>query len=207
MEEKEISEQESLQIIQQMIGEAKKEQKDNGGGWILWGWLLFAASISSYFNIEQKWFSEYFFWNAFGIVTVVIMSYGAIKKLFFDKTNKIKTYTGEVFSKLNIGFFISLIFIIVAINKGVSPVKGFALLINLYGFWILIYGSVTNFLPSIIGAFVTWAIGFSCLFAFDFREVMLLHAAAVLCGYIIPGHIAFYQFNKIKQRGDNIQRV
>ena len=43
MEEKKLSEQESLQIIQEMIYTAKKEQKDNGMGWIVWGWMLFAA--------------------------------------------------------------------------------------------------------------------------------------------------------------------
>ena len=61
MEEKQISEQESLLIIQQMIQTAKAEQKDDGKGWILWGWLLFAASILTYLNIELGWYDTYFF--------------------------------------------------------------------------------------------------------------------------------------------------
>jgi hypothetical protein len=34
---------------------------------------------------------------------------------------------------------------------------------------------------------------------------MLLHAGAVLCGYIIPGHIAYKEFNKVNSR--ELQRV
>ena len=53
MEEKQISGQEGLAIIQQMINTAKKEQKDNGMGWIIWGWLLFLASVFTYINIKN----------------------------------------------------------------------------------------------------------------------------------------------------------
>ena len=88
--------------------------------------------------------------------------------------------------------------IIFSINLGVSPIKGFALLLGLYGFWILIYGTALNFKPSIIGAFITWGLAFACLYVQSFEWTMLLHALAVLCGYIIPGHIAYAEFKKIK---------
>jgi len=64
--DKPLSEQESLQIIQQMIQAAKQEQKDDGKGWIIWGWLLFLASIFTFCNLKMKWVSTYFFWNLFG---------------------------------------------------------------------------------------------------------------------------------------------
>jgi hypothetical protein len=90
--------------------------------------------------------------------------------------------------------------IIFSINLGVYPTKGFALLLGLYGFWILVYGAVLNFKPSIIGAYITWAFAFGSLFVDRFEYTMLLHAAAVLAGYIIPGHLAFREFRKIKSR-------
>ena len=45
MEDKPINEQEGLDLIRQMIHTAKKEQKDDGRGWIIWGWMLFLASV------------------------------------------------------------------------------------------------------------------------------------------------------------------
>lgn len=199
MEEKKLSEQESLLIIQQMIQTAKQEQKDDGLGWILWGWLLFVASALTWLNMKFEWFSVYLFWNIFGCIVGLLMIYELIRDFIFKKKPKVKTYTSDLFQKLNAGFFIFLIMIILSINLGVGPVKGFALLIGLYGFWILIYGAALDFRPSIIGAFVTWGFGVGALFVKDhhFDETMILHGLAVLCGYIIPGHIAYKSFKKI----------
>jgi len=199
-QEKKMTEQESLLIIQQMIQTAKQEQKDDGKGWILWGWLLFAASVLTYINLKTEWFSNYFFWNLFGIASLLLLLFSVVRTFFFKKINKVKTYTAELFQKLNIGFFISLLLIIVAINKGVSPVLGFSLLLGLYGFWILIYGAGLNFKPSIIGAYITWACAFAGLFVETFDWTMVLHATAVLLGYIIPGHLANIEFKKIHEQ-------
>ena len=99
-----MTEQESLLIITQMIHNAKKEQKDNGAGWILWGWLLFSASFLTFFNQIYQWFSTYFFWNLFGIASLVLLLYNIIKTLFLKRTASVKTYTGDLFQKLNLGF-------------------------------------------------------------------------------------------------------
>ena len=201
MEDKKISEQESLLIIQQMIQTAKHEQKDDGIGWIMWGWLLFAASLLSWLNLQFRWFSDFLFWNLFGAITVVFILFQVVRDLVSPKKKRVKTYTGDLFRKLNAGFFIFLAIIIVSMNTGVPPVKGFALLLGLYGFWILIYGAALDFKPSIIGAYITWAFGIAVLFLRNdqFDITMLLHACAVMLGYIIPGHMANREFKKINR--------
>ena len=193
----ELTEHESLRIIQQMIDTAKQEQKDDGKGWIIWGWMLFAASVLTVINIRFHWFQTFFFWNLLGVATLVIFIVELIRDFAIKKNEKVKTYTGAIFKKLNIGFFICLFFIIVAMNVGVHPYKGFPLLMSLYGFWILIYGAILDFKPSVIGAFITWVLAFVALFQNSFEVVMLLHAAAALCGYIIPGHIANKKFKEL----------
>ncbi|HVG42723.1 MAG TPA: hypothetical protein VM888_14020, partial [Chitinophagaceae bacterium] len=162
MEDKNITEQESLQIIQQMIQTAKQEQKDDGKGWIIWGWLIFLASIFTFINLQYKWVSVFFFWNIFGVLTLVLLGTQTVQHLLKKRTAKVKTYTKDLFDKLNIGFVISLMLIIFSMNHlngvaSVDPRKGFALLLGFYGFWILIYGAVLNFKPSLIGAYLTWA--------------------------------------------------
>ncbi len=204
MEEKQISEQESLRLIQQMIQTAKQEQKDDGKSWIVWGWMLFCASFFSFLNIVFHWgLNQFIFWNAFGILTIVLFVAEFFRKAFGSKRGPVKTYTKELFEKLNLGFFLTLMLIILSMNVWlgglqVPPQKGFAMLLGLYGFWILIYGSVLNFKPSIVGAYLTWLFAFASLFVTQFEITMLIHAVAVLCGYIIPGHIANREFNKTK---------
>lgn len=221
MEEKKLSEHESLLLIQQMISTAKKEQKDDGKGWIIWGWMLFAASILTVLNIRLKWFDDMFlFWNLFGGVTIIFFAYETVVFFFFKRTEKVRTYTRDLLAKLNSGFFISLLFIIISINVAArvlykkygapdgTPVNmGFALLINLYAFWVLIYGTALNFRPSVIGAYCTWAFGFAALFMKTFEQVMLFHALAVLAGYIIPGHIANREFKKIRREDKGVKSV
>ncbi|HEY1022630.1 MAG TPA: hypothetical protein VGE06_09990 [Flavisolibacter sp.] len=220
MEEKQLSEQESLHLIQQMITMAKKEQRDDGRGWIIWGWLLFLASMLTVANIRFGWFGIFFFWNAFGVFSLLMFVYESFAKRFFNRGVRVKTYTGDLFSRLNTGFFICLVFIIVALNVGSREIIekygvmdltfiniGFALLINLYAFWVLIYGTALNFRPSIIAAYCTWAIGLVALFVQDFEKVMLLHALAVFAGYILPGHIANREFNRIKREERVTERV
>jgi hypothetical protein len=198
MEDKQITEQESLLLIQQMIQTAKAEQKDDGKGWIVWGWVLFTASVLTYLNIELQWSADtYIFWNLFGLVTIVFFVYESIRYFFFKKTQRVKTYTSDLFARLNTGFFLTLMLIIVATNVGITPQKGFSLLVGLYAFWVLIYGTALNFRPSIVASYIMWGIAFVCLFIDDFRWIMLLHALAVLCGYIIPGHMANRAFKRV----------
>lgn len=214
MEEKQLDEKESLQLIQQMIVMAKKEQRDDGWGWILWGWLLLIASLLTVVNLHFRWFSTFLFWNLFGVVAIIFFLYELSRTFFFKRRQKVKTYTSDLFSKLDSGFFISLLFIIVAINFGSRVLGkrygvfdmsfiniGFALLINLYAFWILIYGTALNFKPSVTAAYCTWGIGFIALFANHFEQVMLLHGLAALVGYIIPGTIANREFKKSRKEG------
>src|SRR5690606_25843544 len=158
----------------QMIQTARQEQNDDGKGWIIWGWVLFLASISSVLLVWFKWDLQlFFFWNIFGGIALAYFVYELFANEFFRKRRKVRTYAGDLFARLNAGFFISLIFIIVFINVGaralyhrynefnLMPITmGFALLINLYAFWVLIYGAALNFKPSIIAAYATWGIGF-----------------------------------------------
>ena len=200
MKEEIVSEQESLDIIRQMIHTAKQEQKDDGKGWIIWGWLLFLASLFTYINLHASLVDTFFFWNIFGACSLLLLAYETVRYFSGKQKGRVRTYTKDLFDKLNGGFFISLMLIIVAMNTGVDPRKGFALLLGLYGFWILIYGAVLSFRPSIIGAYITWAAAFASLFLVRFEHTMLVHALAVLCGYIIPGHMAFREFSKLQKR-------
>jgi hypothetical protein len=195
-----------------MISTAKQEQKDDGVDWIIWGWLLFFASIFTWLNIEFRWFRNIgLFWNALGVCVTLYWIYRMIMVLLGKTRERVKTYTGDLFARLNSGFFIFLILIIISINipvRGVPPAKGFILLIGLYGFWVLVYGAALNFRPSIVAAYISWAIAFAGLFVYkiapgetaEFKAVMLIHALAVLIGYIIPGHMANKQFKKLHRK-------
>jgi Flp pilus assembly protein TadB len=193
MEERKISEHESLQLIQQMIQVAKADHRENGDGWLIWGWLLFIASISSaalvYFN-----FPRYISW-----VWSVILIVGVVIYILFHVLNKrqekVKTYVQELLDRLGAGFFMSL-FAIVAAGFISQSSFGFGYYYILYAFWMYIHGSAIQFKPLIIGAYVNWLAAIAIFLLNDIALIMIVSALAVLIGYLIPGYMLKAEYRK-----------
>lgn len=49
MENNKMGVEESLQLINTIIQKAKTNFTDNGDGWLIWGTMIFLASLSTYF--------------------------------------------------------------------------------------------------------------------------------------------------------------
>jgi hypothetical protein len=200
MEEKKLSNAESLQLIEQMIGRAKQEEKQNGLGWIIWGWMLFLASFSHYILLVMGIEGGMIIWNVFGIAAIVLMAYNLYRENIAKSADPVKTYTGELVSKIGNAFFISLLILVVGnytTNADRSGVN-FGYLLLLYAFWMYIHGAAFRFNLLKYGAFLNW-IGALVIFLW-YRELgrhtLLIHAVCVLAGYIIPGYIAQKRFGK-----------
>ena len=54
MEEKEINEHESLEIITRMIQSAKSSINDSSIYYLLWGWLVFTSLVTEYILLKIK---------------------------------------------------------------------------------------------------------------------------------------------------------
>ena len=191
MEEKIINEREGLAIIQQMIRTAKQEHSERGEGWLLWGWLLFLASllsvIFSYTGLMQY---VGYIWNGMLIVVAAGFIWERSRK---RKNNYVKTYIQVLLNRIGIGFFISLFCLIAATllfnNTGTTDFTySFGYYYILYAFWMYINGNAIQFRPLIIGAFVNWAAGIAMFLVTEFRYDMMISAAAILIGYLIPGY-------------------
>jgi len=181
--EQELTSAKSLEIIHQMINKAKVNITDNGVGWLIWGSMIFLASLSTYFLVLYDYHNLYLAWNIFGIISVILLLYDFLRK----KSSAVRTYVDEVLRWVDIGFAICLFVIIVSMNVSVSPNSGFGYLLMLYAFLMLIQGGALKFKPLMIGAAVNWIGAIAIFFNEDFKYDMLISAAAVFIGYIIPG--------------------
>jgi hypothetical protein len=194
MEEKQLSGQESLALINQMISKAKNEITDNGFGWLLWGSMIFLAAMSTYITLEFELdVSPYMGWNVFGLVAVPIMVYNLFKS---RKKLRTRTYVDELLWMFDIGFTICIFVIILSMNISVSPNDGFGYFLMVYGFLMLIQGGAIRFRPLFIGAIINWAGAVAIFFNDEFKYDMLITAAAVFVGYIIPGLLLRSQYKK-----------
>ncbi|HUR09751.1 MAG TPA: hypothetical protein VM012_00180 [Flavitalea sp.] len=199
MEEKKLSEQESLAIIHQMIQVAKDDHSEKGDGWLIWGWLLFAASVLSII-FEYANFQRYtgFVWSAMLLIGLVAF---ILANTMRPKREKVKTYVQVLLERLGIGFFISLFALIAGsfLFKNVHPTDNtfpFGYYYILYAFWMFIHGSAIHFRPLIIGAIVNWIAGIAMFMVTDFQYDMMISAFAILTGYLIPGYLLRAEYKK-----------
>jgi hypothetical protein len=192
-EEVPLSTMQSLTLIEQMIASAKDDHRENGAGWLLWGWLLFGASVSSVILIELD-SPQYISWVWTGILVVGLIIWVGLA-VFRPKQRVVTTFVTELLHKLGLGFFISLL-VMVAASFITMHHNAFGYYYILYAFWMFIQGSALRFKPLLIGAVVNWAAAIAIFLIDDFYYTMLISTVAVLVGYLVPGYMLRQQYNK-----------
>lgn len=191
--EQELSKQESLEIIHRMISNAKNNITDSGIGWLLWGSLIFLASLSTYVFIEIGYADLFLGWNIFGIISIVLLTYDFVIR---KKKKPVSTYVDDLLRLFDIGFIVCLFIIIFSMNVSTSPNAGFGYLLMIYGFLMLVQGGALRFRPLMVGAAVNWIGAIAIFINKEFKYDMLISAAAVLIGYIIPGILLRMQYRR-----------
>lgn len=191
--EQPLSNEKSLQIIQQMISQAKSNITDNGLGWLLWGTMIILASLSTWFFIYTGSDNIFLGWNIFGIFTIVMLSWD----IFKPKQKKVRTYVDDLLRLVDIGFTICLFTVIFSINVAVSANAGFGFFLMIFAFLMLIKGGAIKSRSLMIGAAVNWIGAIAMFINKDFKYDMLIMAGAVLIGYIIPGLLLWMQYRKL----------
>jgi hypothetical protein len=190
--EQELSSEKSLEIIQQMIQKAKINFTDNGHGWLLWGTMIFLASLSTFFLMEFNYSNVFLAWNIFGGIAIVLLAYGFIK----PRPSGVRSYVSEILWYVDIGFAVCLFIIIFSINVSVGPNNGFGYLLMIYAFIMLIQAGALKFKPLMFGAVINWVGAMAIFINSQVKYDMLITAAAVFMGYIIPGLILRAQYKK-----------
>jgi hypothetical protein len=191
-DEQELSGEKSFEIIQQMIRNAKTNFTDNGHGWLLWGSMIFLASLSTYFLIEFDYPNLFLGWNIFGCIAIILLIYSMIR----PTRQPVRSYVSDILRYVDIGFTVCLFVIIFSINVAVSPNSGFGYLLMIYAFLMLIQSGALKFKPLLYGAIVNWLGALAIFINTEFKYDMLISAAAVFIGYIIPGLILRAQYKK-----------
>jgi len=191
--EKQLSGEDSLAIIHQMIGQAKSNYTETGMSWLLWGVMLFLTSLSTYIFIDIKASDMFLAWNIFGIVSILLLVYHLAK----PPKKPVRTYVDDLLKLVSVGFVISMGIIILAINlDAVSPRAGFGFFLMIFAFLMLVRGGAIRSRSLFIGAIVNWAGAIAIMFVKEFKYAMLIMAVAVLIGYIIPGFLLMAENKK-----------
>lgn len=185
MEEKDhISPEESLNLIEKTIQQARGKFSDVSIYFILWGWLVFAACLLHfifYLSVNDE-FAQYIW---------MLMPIGGILSGYIGykqgkKTTAVKTFIDKYIMAVWTGFFFALAMTLY-VMIGVNISFGYFLLILCMAWATWSTGYILEF------SFMRWAglVGFGLALAslfVPFPVKQLVLAAAMLIIYIIPGH-------------------
>lgn len=192
LNEQPLSKEKSMEIIHQMINQAKTNISDSGLSWLLWGSMIILASLSTFYFLHTGYPHVFLGWNIFGIITIILLGYD----VFRPKKKKVRTYVDDLMKYVDIGFIISLFTIIVSINVAVTPNAGFGYFLMIFAFLMLVKGGAVKSRSLMLGAAVNWAGAIAIFLNKEFKYDMLIMAGAVLIGYIIPGILLWLQYKR-----------
>jgi hypothetical protein len=193
-DEKELTEQESLRLITQMINQAKDFYYESGLNALMWGFTNLICFTLAYFDAVMKNFNLPF--SPFFLMAITF-----VVQLYYDRKEALQrkamaaTYLDDVHKYIWMSFgFAVLIFTIVAgiANVGYNTLP---VLLLLFGMPTLISGCISKCSSMIIGAIICWV--FSIIaFLHQGYYAYLLCAAGATAAWIIPGFILRSKFNE-----------
>ena len=180
--EKQLTEQESLQIIHEMIAAAKNNIKADAFIFLLWGWLVFIASMGQFTMVKMNMEDSGMVWWLMPLGGIITPIYIVLKR----KKDKTRTYVSEFIKFVWIAFTVTLLIILFC--NSMAYMQVLPIIMALYGIGLFLSGGALKFKPLIIGGIFCWV----CAIAgFETQNVyqLLILAVAVLGGYIIPGYL------------------
>jgi hypothetical protein len=180
-----FSPQQSLQLIQSMIERTKTNIRENSFYFLLWGWLTFGAVLTQFFlKVVLQYRHHYLVW----LITIVALIITLIHGNKQSKKTGYKTYLGESMGYLWMGIGIGFFILTIIISAGIGWLHAWPFFILFYGLGTFISGKIIQFKPLVVGGIVCWVLAVICVFVpYDYQ--LLIAAAAILCSYIIPGHL------------------
>ncbi|MBS1607847.1 MAG: hypothetical protein JSS70_03520 [Bacteroidetes bacterium] len=197
MEEKQITEKESLQLISKMIYEAKGYYYENGVSALVYGFSILICSLLSFFMVEKN---IRFPFNPFYILIPVFFVQGWIQNRQ-DKKKKAKTFTDETIDYVWIGFFLSCIASLSALFAGIGYIV-ISIILILTGFASLLTGLIAKFHYHIVSAVICLVLAAISFFLQNQNSYLLLAITAVMI-WIIPGFILRSAFKKVLEEEKN----
>ncbi|MFN8295056.1 MAG: hypothetical protein U0T69_02625 [Chitinophagales bacterium] len=187
MEERNITEQESLAIIQQMINKSKKQLTDRSKYFMMWGVAVFACALIQYLLLKNLQTNTQRVWLAMPVLAIVqlFMSIQDRKKEKVVSHNTVAI--SSVWLALGISFFI-LAFLSFRISFEIFPI-----LILLYGIGTFVTGRIIQFTPLVWGGIACFMLSILITYI-DGAEKLLILALSVVVSYIIPGILLKREF-------------
>jgi hypothetical protein len=219
MEDKQLTEQESLQLIQQMISRAKNNFVDTGIGPILWGAVISFCSIVQFLIIHFQWQLPFDVW-LLALAAIIPQIFISVRE---RRERKAKGWDDDIMGYVWLCFGVG-VFIVNFLNNvtadAINPLLsdyreitgkenipnfwsyGSSYLLFVYGYPTIVTGAARKFRLMTIGGIVCWVSALVSAFTITKFDFLLMAVSAALA-WLIPGIV----LRKNYLKGKNAQHV
>lgn len=187
-----LTSEESLQLINEMIKKAKKSYVSKGIASIVWGILIMICSLLTWAQLQFKFILGFDVW-LLALVAVAPQVFFSIK----ERRQKNFVAHDEVIMRYLWSAFGICIFILVFYTNRYSDINTTSLYMMLYGIPTFITGGIFKFKPMIFGGLICWILSVISLFT-SLTVNMLFIASCGLFAWLIPGIILWNSYSKQK---------
>jgi hypothetical protein len=188
-----LSHNESLELIQEMIYKAKNSYHESGTSALLWGGIIMFCSAVSFVNIYWQigWLNQVWLLTFVAVIPQIIIS---VRE---SKAQKFKSHTADAMSGIWISFGIAIF--LASYYTDVVKVEGAAsLFLILYGMPTFATGYTHRFTAMIVGGIICWAC--SIVSFYTGRQIdLLLFFIAAFFAWFLPGLILRSAYLKEKE--------
>jgi hypothetical protein len=211
LEEKKLTEKESLDLITMMINKAKESRHETGTTAIMWGIIITVCSLEKLAEIQFGFRLPFDIY----LITFLAVIPQVIIKVREKKRRKVTTYDDIYMGYIWLAFGISIflmIFITNAIfaaweplndNAQIAPANGFyefiaPLFLLLYGFPTFVTGAACRFKPMLFGGIFCWVCCIATIYT-TIKIDLLLIAASAIFAWLVPGIIMERDYRRAKK--------
>ena len=188
-----FDENQSFQVIKEMIQISQKKLKNDGVLFILWGWVMFYSGLSGYIVREvllSRRFEKFLgiFGKVFGLLVVAYTVY-----YIWRQRKRVQTYIGISLRYVwlsMVGCFVLINLILYNVLHQVNFELQHPLFMVMMAFSVMVTGGILRYKPVIIGGILFGIIALiSSYFTLSYQ--LLLESCAWFIAFVIPGHYLY----------------
>ena len=191
MENKNLTEKESLEIISRMIQNTQNNlEKSSGVPFLIWGYIT--VIVTAIIGVGYTQIEDYR-WNFLWFLIPIV---GWVTNIVYNRRNEsqVKTYIDTVINKL--WLTISAVSIIVSMLTFIKSIPVLFIMLIIMGIGTITTGLIIKFKPITVGGIISVLLSIAQLYYSDSFYSVVIFASAFIFTMIIPGHILNHRARK-----------
>ncbi|WP_421872852.1 hypothetical protein [Marinoscillum sp.] len=184
MSNKELSGNESLQLITSMINQAKSNYQKGGSFYfLLWGWVIMLANFSHYYLDA---FTDYAYPYIVWVITIPAAIVSGVYGSYLKRKAQVSSHLDRLYAHVWIAAGVGILIVLFYMSH--LQFNHNAVIMLFSGMGTYVSGQILRFKPLVLGGMVLAITSIVC-FNVSVTDQYLVGGIGIFAGYLIPGYL------------------